>query len=230
MYGGEVTVNGGTFESEGSGAFIMGTAADAVAKAKILNGTFTASGTSALSVYRYATVDLGEQGGSGSITMSGNSNAISIENTGNISGTTVNIHYGNYSGGQDGIWYGEGASSIHIAGGTFAATDRSGLYFAEVPNGKSVQLSGGVFSSERSADHRGNDTLLGNNRYWYNGGAISAATTTNSLGSVNGVLDINRNNIIAGNISLYGGDGGQLSDTDTVARIAQYTYIRVGAA
>lgn len=230
MYGGEVTVNGGTFESEGSGAFIMGTAADAVAKAKILNGTFTASGTSALSVYRYATVDLGEQGGSGSITMSGNSNAISIENTGNISGTTVNIHYGNYSGGQDGIWYGEGASSIHIAGGTFAATDRSGLYFAEVPNGKSVQLSGGVFSSERSADHRGNDTLLGNNRYWYNGGAISAATTTNSLGSVNGVLDINRNNIIAGNISLYGGDGGQLNDTDTVARMAQYTYIRVGAA
>lgn len=230
MYGGEVTVNGGTFESEGSGAFIMGTAADAVAKAKILNGTFTASGTSALSVYRYATVDLGEQGGSGSITMSGNSNAISIENTGNISGTTVNIHYGNYSGGQDGIWYGEGASSIHIAGGTFAATDRSGLYFAEVPNGKSVQLSGGVFSSERSADHRGNDTLLGNNRYWYNGGAISAATTTNSLGSVNGVLDINRNNIIAGNISLYGGDGGLLNDTDTVARMAQYTYIRVGAA
>ena len=230
MYGGEVTVNGGTFESEGSGAFIMGTAADAVAKAKILNGTFTASGTSALSVYRYATVDLGEQGGSGSITMSGNSNAISIENTGNISGTTVNIHYGNYSGGQDGIWYGEGESSIHIAGGTFAATDRSGLYFAEVPNGKSVQLSGGVFSSERSADHRGNDTLLGNNRYWYNGGAISAATTTNSLGSVNGVLDINRNNIIAGNISLYGGDGGLLNDTDTVARMAQYTYIRVGAA
>ena len=230
MYGGEVTVNGGTFESEGSGAFIMGTAADAVAKAKILNGTFTASGTSALSVYRYATVDLGEQGGSGSITMSGNSNAISIENTGNISGTTVNIHYGNYSGGQDGIWYGEGASSIHIAGGTFAATDRSGLYFAEVPNGNSVQLSGGVFSSERSADYRGNDTLFGNNRYWYNGGAISAATTTNSLGSVNGVLGINRNNIIAGNISLYGGDGGLLNDTDTVARMAQYTYIRVGAA
>ena len=141
-----------------------------------------------------------------------------------------NIHYGNYSGGQDGIWYGEGASSIHIAGGTFAATDRSGLYFAEVPNGNSVQLSGGVFSSERSADHRGNDTLLGNNRYWYNGGAISAATTTNSLGSVNGVLGINRNNIIAGNISLYGADGGQLNDTDTVARMAQYTYIRVGAA
>ena len=154
MFGGEVTIEDGNFESTGGGAFISGTNANS-ATATIKKGTFTASGTAGLSVWMYTTVTIGNVGGAQEdITISGISNAISIEKQrgANSSATSITINCGEYSGQQDGIWYGDGTSRLTINDGYFhsdggdARDARYGLNISENPNGN-ITISGGTFTT-----------------------------------------------------------------------------------
>lgn len=166
LYGGEITIETGTFGQStavGGGAFIMGTSG-APAKATIKSGTFKVAGTAGVSVYQYADVVFGqeEQDNSG-LTLYGNSNALSIEShTGSSSVKIygVKIYGGAFSGGQDGIWYGEAATKLEILGGTFKADEnasdsrdaRAGL---NLDSGASpdVKISGGTFETDSTDDN-----------------------------------------------------------------------------
>lgn len=105
MYGGTVTINDGSFESQGSGAMIIGTDGS-TASATIKGGEFKASGQAGFSVYNYASVSF-------------TSNDVEVE--GIAAGLTVEgIHNGNNS-----MNYAE--SEITISGGTFIGTGPSNL-------------------------------------------------------------------------------------------------------
>lgn len=161
LYGGEITIETGTFGQStavGGGAFIMGTSG-AHAKATIKSGTFKVAGTAGVSVYQYADVVFGqeEQDNSG-LTLYGNSNALSIES--HTGSSSVKIYGGAFSGGQDGIWYGEAATKLEILGGTFKADEnasdsrdaRAGL---NLDSGASpdVKISGGTFETDSTDDN-----------------------------------------------------------------------------
>ena len=161
LYGGEITIETGTFGQStavGGGAFIMGTSG-APAKATIKSGTFKVAGTAGVSVYQYADVVFGqeEQDNSG-LTLYGNSNALSIES--HTGSSSVKIYGGAFSGGQDGIWYGEAATKLEILGGTFKADEdasdsrdaRAGL---NLDSGASpdVKISGGTFETDSTDDN-----------------------------------------------------------------------------
>mgnify|MGYP001623055331 FL=1 len=219
MYGGKITVEGGTFKSTGGGAFIMGMA-DAPATADILNATFEAGGTAGLSVYRYATVNMGQQhrNDMDNITMSGKSNAISIENTGNTSGTAVNIYYGDYTGAQDGIWYGEKSSGLTIMGGTFTADiansddARSGLFFDVKPDEGKVKISDGTFVGN-SSEKRGGFAWQ---TPYYTNGAIGADCTLSEWNIWSGVgADILVTDIIASGCYAHCEEGFVTGDYDS---------------
>lgn len=160
MFGGEVTIEDGNFESTGGGAFISGTNANS-ATATIKKGTFTASGTAGLSVWMYTTVTIGNVGGAQEdITISGISNAISIEKQrgANSSATSITINCGEYSGQQDGIWYGDGTSRLTINDGYFhsdggdARDARYGLNISENPN-VNITISGGTFTTKSTTNN-----------------------------------------------------------------------------
>ena len=78
MYGGEVIVSGGSFKSQGSGAMIIGTSANDMAKATINGGEFIASGQTGFSVYNYADVTFAPGEGK-SITVQGVAAGLTIE-------------------------------------------------------------------------------------------------------------------------------------------------------
>lgn len=159
LYGGEITIETGTFgqsNAVGGGAFIMGTSG-ASAKATIKSGTFVVAGTAGVSVYQYAEVEFGQEGEDNSgLSLYGNSNALSVEtHTGSRESSTITIYSGTFSGGQDGIWYGEADTTLNIEGGTFAALGSTGEYARSARNGlylnaganPSVNISGGTFTT-----------------------------------------------------------------------------------
>lgn len=161
LYGGEITIETGTFGQStavGGGAFIMGTSG-APAKATIKSGTFKVAGTAGVSVYQYADVVFGqeEQDNSG-LTLYGNSNALSIES--HTGSSSVKIYGGAFSGGQDGIWYGEAATKLEILGGTFKADEdasdsrdaRAGLNL-DAGASPQVTISGGTFETDSTDDN-----------------------------------------------------------------------------
>lgn len=130
MYGGTVTINGGSFESQGSGAMIIGTS-EATASATINGGEFIASGQTGFSVYNYARVsftstDVKVKGVAAGLTVEGIHNGSSwfglVTNI-NYQPSTVEIKGGTFTGtgglGRgDGIWLDNKYVTMTITGGT----------------------------------------------------------------------------------------------------------------
>lgn len=188
MYGGTVTTYGGTFGGSGSGAFVMGTGAgeDDMAEANIYGGNFAVSGQAGFSAYKYVTVtfdpDHSQDGFTGSaVTVRGQQAGLTLERAYKetddeaVVAADVAIEGGTFSGtasNGDGVWYGEGAATLKISGGTFGG-NRSGLYFEVAPGGTNVQLSGGTYTGGEPARHYGYDVGIQRHPYYTNG-AIGA--------------------------------------------------------
>lgn len=165
MYGGTANISGGTFGGSGSGAFITGTAANAVATAKITGGTFEVDGQGGFSVFEYANVTFDPAEGK-TISVSGEAAGLILEGVGlQANGTTVTIRGGTFestatSGGTsefgNALWNGNRLATLEISGGSF-----DGLYAAfsipyGVQAGGSVTISGGTFeNSERGISLEG---------------------------------------------------------------------------
>lgn len=158
MYGGTASISGGTFGGSGSGAFITGTAANAVATAKITGGTFEVDGQGGFSVFEYANVTFDPAEGK-TISVSGEAAGLILEGVGlQANGTTVTIRGGTFkstatSGGTsefgNALWNGNRLATLEISGGSF-----DGLYAAfsipyGVQAGGSVTISGGTFTGDR---------------------------------------------------------------------------------
>lgn len=158
MYGGTANISGGTFGGSGSGAFITGTAANAVATAKITGGTFEVDGQGGFSVFEYANVTFDPAEGK-TISVSGEAAGLILEGVGlQANGTTVTIRGGTFestatSGGTsefgNALWNGNRLATLEISGGSF-----DGLYAAfsipyGVQAGGSVTISGGTFTGDR---------------------------------------------------------------------------------
>lgn len=134
MYGGTVTINGGSFKSQGSGAMIIGTS-EATASATINGGEFIASGQAGFSVYNYATVsftsnDVEVEGIAAGLTVEGihNGEKWSWSDFGMVAiidyqSSTVEIKGGKFTGNGglgrgDGIWLDNKCVTMTITGGT----------------------------------------------------------------------------------------------------------------
>ena len=139
MYGGEVIVSGGSFKSQGSGAMIIGTSANDMAKATINGGEFIASGQTGFSVYNYADVTFAPGEGK-SITVQGVAAGLTIEgihngnNSMSYAGSVINISGGTFIGtgqsnlgGGDGIWFDNKHVRMNITGGTIKGEARYGI-------------------------------------------------------------------------------------------------------
>ena len=167
MYGGSVTINGGTFgdpNSLGGGAFVTGSGS--LAKATILAGTFDVGGTAAFTVYQNAELTFGTQGDTANneLLLKGESAGLTVEKLNGGTASSVTIHSGTFSGGNhekneggcDGIYYnGSGQTRLTITGGDFVGKSdnvnygRSGLHLDVGPAVKNaIQISGGKFIGE----------------------------------------------------------------------------------
>ena len=165
MYGGTANISGGTFGGAGSGAFITGTAANAVATAVITGGTFEVDGQGGFSVFEYANVTFDPAEGK-TISVSGEAAGLILEGVNQrANGTTVTIRGGTFesTATSDGtsefgnaLWNGNRLATLKISGGSF-----DGLYAAfsipyGVQAGGSVTISGGTFeNSERGISLEG---------------------------------------------------------------------------
>ena len=179
MYGGTANIYGGSFGkgSSGSGAFVMGTAADK-AYANVYGGTFEVNGQAGFSVFEYVNVKFnpygGENGAGDKITVKGSQAGMTVEYRG-AGNSSVEIFGGEFIGDGDpdfsnGIWYSESKTKLIIHDGTFTGSVTSGLYFNVAPEGN-VQLSGGKFvgiSQNAESSH----LLPFNKDKWHYNGAI----------------------------------------------------------
>lgn len=153
IYGGAFGTQNGTSKHDGSGAFVMGTAADAIGVAKIYGGTFEVKGQAGFSVYQYADVTFNQRGGEdgegGDILVSGTAAGMAVESA--SGGSTIKIMSGTFrstraeDGDGSGIWYSNANAKLTIRGGTFTGSVISGLRLAVDP-GSSVQIFGGTFT------------------------------------------------------------------------------------
>ena len=160
IYGGAFGTQNGTSKHDGSGAFVMGTAADAIGVAKIYGGTFEVKGQAGFSVYQYAEVTFNQRGGEdgegGDILVSGTAAGMTVESA--SGGSTIKIMSGTFrstraeDGDGSGIWYSNANATLTIKGGNFEGSQRSGLYFAVNP-GNSVQISGGTFTTKSTTNN-----------------------------------------------------------------------------
>lgn len=179
VYSGTATVYGGTFgdpSSIASGAFVMGTE-DSPGTANIFGGTFDVSdsgdngGQAGFSAYVYTNVTFTEDGSDengtgGKITVQGLAAGLTLESAGEGSNNPyqggsaqVIINSGSFSSmknnnNSDGIWYGNGSTTLNISGGTFTGAARSGLYFEVAPTSGGVDhvtLSGGTYHGSHGA-------------------------------------------------------------------------------
>ena len=233
LYGGKLTVNGGTFTDQattgtgsryaGSGAFVMG--GDSQAQVTVNAGIFNVRGTAAFAVYSNASVTFGAESDDSDedIKLSAESAAITVEDTDGNSGSAVTIYSGTYwcnspeSGGKgsDGIFYGEGTTGLKIYGGVFSGVGdpessgtvgRSGLYIADDPGAK-IQISGGTFiGGEADRSYAGGSMV----HYWSDGGAIGAMTATGSWGTYTG-LRISVDSVLDSGCSFYSASGSRLN-------------------
>ena len=206
MYGGTVTINGGTFGGNGSGAFVMGT--DTIeAQANIYGGSFDVTGQAGFSVYQFANVIFGKEGDSNDkITVKGLAAGLTVETTPNGDAPTLTINAGKFSSTStendgSGVWYGNGGAKLTITGGQFTGTSRSGLWIDKDP-GTNIQLSGGIYEGERA------DRAYGvgwSYPYYKNGGAIGANASRGggAGGPSSGAVVYKKDFIVAG-CTVYG--------------------------
>ncbi len=217
MYGGKVTIYGGTFGGSGSGAFVMGAGEDDMAEANIYGGNFAVSGQAGFSAYKYVTVTFKpnhrQDGFTGSdVTVSGTQAGLTLERAyAETSGEAVvaadvTIEGGTFSGEAsdgDGVWYGEGAAKLKISGGTFTGK-RSGLYFDEaIESDGSVQLSGGEYTGGDPALHYGGWFIVGLYPYYTNG-AIGANADRNAVGTSGGDAVVQISSVLAAGATVSG--------------------------
>ena len=245
LYGGKLTVNGGTFTDQktdgtgsgnaGSGAFVMGGASQA--QVTVNAGIFNVQGTAAFAVYSNASVTFGSESDDSDedIQLSAESAAITVENTNGSGNSVVNIYSGTYwcnspeSGGKgsDGIFYGEGTTKLNIYGGVFSGVGnpessgtegRSGLYIAVNPS-TNIQISGGTFIGQDPSSAYNVGMWYG----YYNGGGISVSVELNRIGWLSEYINVNISEIIADGHSVQ-----QTSDTGLVCRyLSSYTTVTV---
>ena len=135
MYGGTVTINDGSFKSQGSGAMIIGTDGS-TASATIKGGEFKASGQAGFSVYNYASVsftsnDVEVEGIAAGLTVEGIHNG---NNSMNYAESEITISGGTFTGkgpsnlgGGDGIWFDNKHVRMNITGGTIKGKARYGI-------------------------------------------------------------------------------------------------------
>lgn len=219
MYGGSVTINGGTFgdpNSLGGGAFVTGSGS--LAKATILAGTFDVGGTAAFTVYQNAELTFGTQGDTANneLLLKGESAGLTVEKLDGGTASSVTIHSGTFSGGNhekneggcDGIYYnGSGQTRLTITGGDFVGKSdsdkvnygRSGLYLDVGPAVKNaIQISGGTFTG-------GYDGLY----YGANGNVVHGMVISGGefIGTNRSGLYFNVNQWVDsdGNVSISGG-------------------------
>ena len=233
LYGGKLTVNGGTFTDQattgtgsryaGSGAFVMGGASQA--QVTVNAGIFNVQGTAAFAVYSNASVTFGSESDDSDedIQLSAESAAITVENTNGSDNSVVNIYSGTYwcnspeSGGKgsDGIFYGEGTTKLNIYGGVFSGVGdpessgtvgRSGLYIAVNP-GANIQISGGTFIGQEANRSYATGSAV---HYWSDGGAVGAMTETGSWGTYTG-LRISVDSVLDSGCSFYNASGSRLN-------------------
>ena len=201
IYGGAFGTQNGTSKHDGSGAFVMGTAANAMGVANIYGGTFEVKGQAGFSVYQYADVTFkqrgGENGEGGDILVSGTAAGMTVESA--SGGSTIEIMSGTFrstraeDGDGSGIWYSNANATLTIEGGNFEGSQRSGLYFAVNP-GNSVQISGGTFTTS-SQTYNALDRIVGDawNDWRY---AISYNDiVTGTISGIDLNADINDGNI-----------------------------------
>lgn len=178
MYGGTVTINGGSFESQGSGAMIIGTS-EATASATINGGEFIASGQTGFSVYNYARVsftstDVKVKGVAAGLTVEGIHNGSSwfglVTNI-NYQPSTVEIKGGTFTGtgglGRgDGIWLDNKCVTMTITGGTIDG---------EGDNAADIYITNSTLSNSSGAEGSLN-VLPGHSYYidndYYNGSYV----------------------------------------------------------
>lgn len=184
MYGGTVDIYNGIFGDQGekgSGAFVMGTTSRATAN--IYAGTFDVGGTAGFSVYQNATVYFGGDGngeyqGTESLYLHGVSAALTVEVRNGGTASAITIYKGTFEGNQNGIWYGEAASTLDIRGGAFAVIEqtgvvkeaRHGLHLnAGNTNYSNVHLSGGIFNSAEVTTARYGIYCDAEDEWWWGG-------------------------------------------------------------
>ena len=146
VLGGSAVVNGGTFNSAGGGAFVMGTEQDTDndPNIKVYGGNFIASGATAFAIWNHATVLFAPKTDD-ALHIFGASTGLTVEVT-TEGDQTIEVQGGIFHGGQyddyhigwkdgnhDGIWYGNGNAKLTISGGTFQGDNRSGLWFDVTP-------------------------------------------------------------------------------------------------
>ena len=155
MYGGTVTINGGTFGGNGSGAFVMGTGPETnVAQANIYGGSFNVTGQAGFSVYQYANVTFGNDSND-IISAKGDAAGLVIETTPNGDAPTVTINAGTFesirNSNGDGVWYGNGSAKLTITDGTFIGSSRAGLCVDDdITEQNAITISGGTFNGSQA--------------------------------------------------------------------------------
>lgn len=158
VFGGSVTVNGGTFGNSKvatSGAFISGTSEEQQGTANILGGTFNVGGQAGFSIFDHANVTFGVENDinnkNNNIKVSGTAVGIAVEER--EASVTITIHGGEFastatSGNSDGIWYANSNAQLTITDGTFTGAWRAGLCFENFPKSGKVRLSGGTYNGK----------------------------------------------------------------------------------
>lgn len=276
MHGGKLNIYGGTFGSAeingynyaGSGAFITGTD-NTTAEANIYGGTFNATGRIGVSIMRESTVTFGAEPVNAELPsgitvddlfVNGTKAAIAVEKYRDVgSNSKITIHDGEYKGGysatdyNDGIWYGDSTSELHIYGGTISVSgksgkgDRAGLYFDVTPTGTNVQISGGEFYGGKAktitAEKEWDDSLWveKDRERSVNGGGIGVA------GGDNWYRTVYVDNIIPSGVSIYNGDDDSQINRGSICDhlagnyvkylgsdrgkygLASYTHIKIGS-
>lgn len=153
MFGGELTIENGTFDGTLC-VLTRGRGADSKVTATIKKGSFkSATDSAAFCVYDYSDITLGTVGGSNDdLELIGGSSALTIEGLTNVNGTvSVTINSGIYqctrnsnSRWTNAVYYAYQPASFTINGGYFDGSTSYGIYFnlSEVSN---VKVNGGTF-------------------------------------------------------------------------------------
>ena len=201
IYGGAFGTQNGTSKHDGSGAFVMGTAANAKGVAKIYGGTFEVKGQAGFSVYQYADVTFkqrgGEDGEGGDILVSGTAAGMAVESA--SGGSTIEIMSGTFKSTREpaidvdgsGIWYSNANAKLTISGGTFTGSVISGLRLAVDP-GSNVQISGGTFTGVQT------NAISSDATVYYSDILVSGVSTSDG-----GYTSSSRTNVNTGNHRSY---------------------------
>ena len=253
LYGGIANISGGTFGYEGAllnndtwddtlgdvnntpkyakggGAFVMGTSS-ARGTVKMTGGTINIAGTTGLGVWNNVDVTLGDQVTKTGPMVNAESTGITAESYSSGS-SSITIYGGTYQsyntvGGKNGIWYGEGKTTLKIDGGTFVGSGSSGSGLrmdAATSNSHTIVISGGTFNGSQaglwySKSASVNDGLLimGGTFVGTNYGVYLAENPWSEVGSWWNSETYNNVAIVAGTFTGGSKAIGDASDTNQV--------------